>query len=180
MVGPEHGRVRTSPACARVSEIRIHSIRLPARVRTVALLDTRAPARVRRGVVKALPFGTALRVLRCIGLASLMLVVLVATTIGVTGTVGSSVSSVTGVASPRGDLPPLAHEHHQLDSNTQALVAFEQAADEPDEDPVLDIALDVAGWRVSTRALERVRSGEAQSRTTQVALRARPARGPPV
>jgi hypothetical protein len=156
--------------------------RLTPRVRTVPLLDTTAPARVRSGVVKALPFRAVARVLKSLGLAALTFIVLAATNQSEATLAGSVSAEAPGVAPLRGNLPPLANEHHQLDSSSAAMFAFEQAADEqPDEDPVLDIALDVAGWcGVSTRAFESVRFGEVASRTTQVVLRARPARGPPV
>ncbi|HVK89467.1 MAG TPA: hypothetical protein VM513_35335 [Kofleriaceae bacterium] len=105
-----------------------------------------------------------------IGLASLMLVVFTTTNHG------------EALATDRGDTPAPAHERLQHHSSCAAIVAFTQVADDPaDEELVLDIALDVAGWHwVITRTSERVHRDEPSTRTTQVVSRARPARGPPV
>ena len=128
--------------------------------------------------MKGLPFRAAFQTLRYIGLASLMLVVLALANHG--EAVAGGADAV--VTTHRGKTPPPAHEEQQLSERGEAIVAFAQTADEqPDEDPVLDIALDVAGWSlVTTRTIERVRSGETCTGATQVVLRARPARGPPV
>ena len=136
-------------------------------------------------MVKALPFW-ALRFMTWIGLTSLMLVVLAATP-GL-AIAGSSATIVTALdaapASPpeRGNPPPPVRDQQQLRSSCSTTFAFTQAVDEQqDDDPVLDVALDVAGWRlVTTRTVARVHSDATGIRATQVVLRARPARGPPV
>lgn len=128
--------------------------------------------------MKALPFRAALTILRSVGIASLLLVVLAAMNreaVTVGGGSGGTVAS--GHASP----PSAAHEHQLLGSSSAASLAFEaDDYEQPDDDPALDLVLDATTWSANPLSVAVVRIREATSRaTSQGALRASSPRGPP-
>lgn len=135
-------------------------------------------------MILAPPFRAALRALKSVGLASLVLVLLAATGHGVAAlragstTVDPAAASIDALANH--GVPPLVQERQTLGARPVAVLDCEKVDEQLDDGLAWAVVLDLALWSsAGPRTVACLRWEETRIGATHVVLRALPVRGPP-
>lgn len=122
----------------------------------------------------------ALRVLRCLGRAGLALLVLAAASCGAPGPGGGWTTVETVASAPTQIASSTVLPRHESDGSAAAMVATEQADEDPDGHPGLDVVIAAARWQApGCRDGACGCPGPTGVGSSHVGLRAQAARGPP-